>query len=52
VFVDQVNNPDNIALGSFDEICTDKSIEYEALNQNGNFIEYKDSVIIIKSNFF
>jgi len=51
VLIDQVNSADNIALGSFDEICTDKSIEYEALIQNGNFIEYKDSAIIIKSNF-
>jgi len=52
VFIDHVSNGDNISLGSSNEISINKISEYEALNQNGNFIEYKDSVIIIKCNFF
>jgi len=48
VFVDHINNADNIAVGSSNEISINKSSEYEALSQEGNFIlKFKELVLII-----
>jgi len=51
VVVDQVNKANNIAKDLFNEICTNKSSEYESLIQSGNFIP-KFKVLLLKVMFF